>query len=100
MTTRQTRTHKSNTQLRGLKWLLTAGSLAAALLGTRLLAANDAAVTAVASTNASQPEIILVPAPQTQGSTVQITPRRIELAPVPTAAAPVIRPIVRSRSSR
>jgi len=101
MTTRQTR--KSETQLSGLKWLLTVGSLAAALIGARLLAGNEVVdTTAVAPETATQSETASTPVPtQGQSSTVQqVVPRQIELAPVPTAAAPVFRPVVRSRSSR
>lgn len=98
MTTRPAR--QSDSQLRGLKWLLAVGSLAAALLGTRILAANEP-VNQVQDPD--QPSAVVIEVPvQTQSAdgSVQITTKRIELAPVPTAVAPGVRPVVRSRSSR
>jgi hypothetical protein len=99
MTTRQKR--KTEAQFRGLKWLLVAGSVTAALMGSHLLAANDKKDIDPFPT-ATQ-EFIVVPArPQipVQSGGQQLMPRQIELAPVPTAVAVDVRAVVRSRSSR
>ena len=93
---------KAESQLHGLKWLLAAGSLAAALLGTRLLAVNELVDKAVMPETETQTEVMVIPErPQPQlfglSNEVQIGSRTIELAPIPKAAS---RPVARSRSSR
>jgi hypothetical protein len=97
---------RPDSQLHGLKWLLTAGSLAAALLGARLLAANEPTGTAAAPAPAAESEITIVPVQPRlrtlgQSNGVQIgSANTIQLAPVPRAISPSVRPIARSRSSR
>lgn len=95
MTTK--RSGRAGQQLTALKLTLAAGSLLATLAGTRLLAVNDAA-----PPDAPQPVVITVPdAPAAGAATGAGGGFRLELAPVPTAAAPVdIPPVARSRSSR
>lgn len=100
-TTMTKQKRKPESQFRGLKWLLVAGSLTAALMGTHLLAANDRMD--IDPSLAAQQELIIVPArPQIQGQSgaLQLMPRQIELAPIPTAVAVDLRTVVRSRSSR
>lgn len=99
--TKQTR--KPASQFRGLKYWFTAGSLAAALLGAQLLAANDQLDTAVAlSTTTQQEANIFLDQRQVQGQsgTTRLTSRQIELAPIPDVARADVRTVVRSRSSR
>lgn len=77
--------------IRWMKGLLLAGSMAASLLGTQLLAEKD---------TAALPPAIVQPAPAQQERWQQAPARGAQvLAPVPTAAAP-LRPVARSRSSR
>ncbi len=101
--TKQTR--KPAAQFRGLKWWFAAGSLAAALLGTQLLAANDQLNTAVALVPTAQVESNAIPAQQQiqiqgQSGTRQFMSRQIQLAPIPNVARANVRTVVRSRSSR
>jgi len=78
--------------IRWMKGVLVAGSVAASLLGTQLLAERAAVET---------PPAAVLPAQSAQGPAWQQAPSRpeLELGPVPTAAAP-LRPVARSRSSR
>ncbi|WP_420627616.1 hypothetical protein [Candidatus Leptofilum sp.] len=68
---------------------LTVASLTAVLLGTRLLGAEPQPAQPT-------PAVIVIPAQPESGQTTTTT---IELAPVPTAVSPVIRPITQSQSS-
>ena len=61
-TTMTKQTRKPASQFRGLKYWFAAGSLAAALLGTQLLAANDQLDTAVALSPTAQQEASVIPA--------------------------------------
>ncbi len=99
--TKQTR--KPASQFRGLKYWFAAGSLAAALLGAQLLAANDQLDTAVALSTTTQQEANVFPDQrQVQGpsGTTRFMSRQIELAPIPDVARADVRTVVRSRSSR
>lgn len=94
-----TKNRRSGQQLGSVKVLVVAGGIAASLIGTRLLASNDAQVTAVPTT---QPTTIIVnpPAAQTTNSTTGSGSVRLDLPPIPQAISPAVQPITRSRSSR
>lgn len=93
MTTKRGRNRRSQ-QFNGLKVFLVVGAFAATLVGTRLLAHQE---TAVAPTT---PTVIQETAPRTiltmPNSSTAIT---LELAPIPQAITPDIRPVARSTSS-
>ncbi|MCA9973486.1 MAG: hypothetical protein KC425_24880 [Anaerolineales bacterium] len=97
MTTKNTR--RAGQQLTALKVTLAAGSLLATLAGTRLLAVNDTSLAAAAA-----PEPVVITVPETAAPSAPAAASggvRLELAPVPTAVAPVaLPPVARTRSSR
>lgn len=110
MTTRQGRKKQ---QYSWLKATLFTGSIAATLLGTRLLAAQDQQAT-VAALAKPDPIVITVPiqasgviagAPAAAGSAVSGSGQLLfDLPPIPQAVSPTlqpaVRPIARSQSSR
>jgi hypothetical protein len=71
------------------KMILVAGTLAVSVLGTGLVARQEATGQSQDTTSAM---VITLPAGDRQ--------ERIELPPVPKAISPVLRPVARSRSSR
>lgn len=82
-------------RLRAVRWMkgiLIAGSVAASLLGTELLAKQEQPAPAPTQ---------VIPTQTKQNPVWQQAPagRTLQLNPIPTAAAP-LRPITRSRSSR
>lgn len=101
MTTRR----RKGQSLALLQAALFTGSLLASVLGTRLLAKQDTAQTAAA---APEPIVVTVPldsAPAQRSAPNNARPasgdaQLLSLPPVPTAVAPVMRPITRTRSSR
>ena len=72
-----------------VKMILVAGTLAVSVLGTGLVARKEAIGQSQDTTSVT---VITLPAGDRQ--------ERIELPPVPKAISPVLRPVVRSRSSR
>ena len=79
----------------GLKAFLVIGAFAATFVGTRLLAYQETAVIPQAAAiiqETTQPTILVMP-----NSSKAIT---LELAPIPQAFTPNIRPLARSISSR
>lgn len=81
-----------------LKAALVAGSLAATLIGTRLLAANDAR-RAVLNDNVSQPAVV-EPAPVETFARPGGQVITIQLDAIPRAAQATIPAVTRTRSSR
>lgn len=81
-----------------LKAALVAGSLAATLIGTRLLAANDARQS-VLGDNAPQPAVIET-APVATFARPGEQVITIQLDPIPRAAQATIPTVTRTRSSR
>jgi hypothetical protein len=75
--------------MRTVKALLVVGALAASLLGTNLVAQKEAMLPSQATVTGT---ILTIPAGDGE--------ERLELPPVPTAIAPTLRPLARSRSSR
>ncbi|MCA9874269.1 MAG: hypothetical protein H6659_18245 [Ardenticatenaceae bacterium] len=116
MTTKNQR--RRGQQFGSLKVAVAAGSLAAALMGTQLLARQDAA----AATAVAQPDTLTINVPSDMPTTLQTnqaapavnstTPQRqvtLNLQPIPQATVPQIRsapsivrmaPLTQTRSSR
>jgi hypothetical protein len=69
--------------------ILVAGTLAASVLGTELVAQKDAALPPQNTTSVT---VITLPAGDSE--------ERVALPPVPRAISPGLRPVARSRSSR
>ena len=93
MTTKRRRSKRAQ-QFNGLKVFLVVGAFAATLVGTRLLADQDTAVfpqTAAAIQDGAVHTTLTMP-----GSSQAII---LELAPIPQAITPDIRPVARSTSS-
>jgi hypothetical protein len=109
--TKSTRVTKMTTNRKGrvnqqtgtLKTFLVAGSLLATLAGTRLLAAQDTAVSATA-VMADTAITVVVPASNTTPSILPLPPTsrgtQIELKQIPQVVQPQIQPVARARSSR
>lgn len=72
-----------------VKMILVAGTLAISVLGTELVAQQEAA-----GRSQETPRVTVITIP------VDNREERIELPPVPKAISPVLRPVARSRSSR
>lgn len=105
MTTKRSR--RPDQQWGTLKAMLVVGSMAATLAGTRLLALQEPVVETAVVT--PEPVVVVVPAAAT--SSLPMPPNwdaanrgaQVELAPIPQAVTPDIRPVqpvARSRSSR
>ncbi len=82
-----------------LKTVLVGGTIAATLLGTRLLGQQ--------ATSTNEPVMVVVPAAPSQGEyalpptyTNASRGTQIELQPIPQAITPRIAPVARTRSSR
>ena len=99
---------RSNQQTGMLKTFLVAGSLVATLAGTRLLAAQDTAVSTTA-VPADAAITVVVPADNsaaatTSTSTLPLPPTsggtQIQLKAIPQVVQPQIQPVARARSSR
>ena len=95
------RSARAGNQTGVLKVALTVGSLAAALAGTRLLAAQE---TAVPETAVSPDAAVTVAVPAESSSTLPLPPTnrgtQVQLQAIPQAVQPQIQPVVRARSSR
>lgn len=95
------RSARAGNQTGVLKVALTVSSLAAALAGTRLLAAQE---TAVPETAVSPTAAVTVVVPAESNSTLPLPPTsrgtQIQLQAIPQAVQPHIQPVVRARSSR
>lgn len=95
MVASMTSRHRPTQQLGKLKAALLVGSIAAAVLGTNLVARKDAVL---------NPPAIVVPAGASQGEArtdAVNAPAKLSLPPVPQVLAPrAFQPVTRSRSSR
>jgi hypothetical protein len=99
-----TTNRKRHTNQHGtLKTFLVVGSLAATLAGTRLLAAQDTAVSATA-VPADTAVMVVVPANNSAVSMLPLPPSsqgtQIQLKQIPQVVQPQIRPVARTRTSR
>ena len=92
---------KKGLQTGVLKTFLVVGSLLATLGGTRLLAAQDTAVSTTA-VPADEAVIVVVPAESSSALPLPPTSRgtQIELKQIPQVVQPQIKPVARARSSR
>jgi hypothetical protein len=101
------RSARTGQQTGTLKTFLVVGSLVATLAGTRLLAAQDTAVSTTAVPTDAAVTVIMpadnsaadnstsaLPLPPTSGGT------QIELQAIPQVVQPQIQPVARTRSSR
>ena len=95
------RATKKGLQTGVLKTFLVVGSLLATLGGTRLLAAQD---TAVSTTAVPVNEAVIVVVPAESSSALPLPPTsrgtQIELKQIPQVVQPQIKPVARARSSR
>lgn len=105
MTTNRSR--RTSQQTGTLKTVLVVGSLVATLAGTRLLAAQDTAVSTTA-VPIDAPVTVVIPADNSaatsSSSTLPLPPTsggtQVQLKAIPQVVQPQIRPVARARSSR
>lgn len=95
MATTTTKNRRAGQQLGLVRAMVIVGSVAASLVGTRLLAVNDAQETAVAT---PQPAAIIIEPPAAAPARNEAL--LIELPPIPQAISPAVQPVTRTRSSR